>query len=206
MRKTRASQASSSEKLMRLKQELATTAELVSGILKREQLKREVSQQTKAVWEKREDFANLKRKFPSLLNAKEDEELFYDKERVIKKVKPAEQGYAYYCFLRMCELKDGPCRRLGGVKLKPRDNNGDLMSPISHHDTVVRPKERAAAILAQVDREMARIKERDHHWEDGMEVSCLPIAILGSTHRQLERIPAPACDSSSTALQVVLTT
>jgi enhancer of polycomb-like protein len=174
MRKTRASQASSSEKLLRLKQELATTADLVSGVLKREQLKREASQQAKAVWEKREDFANLKRKFPSLLNAKEDEELFYDKERVVKKAKPAEQMYAHYCSLRMCELNDGPCRRIGGVKLKSRDN--DLMSPISH-DTVVRPKERAAAILAQVDREMARIKERDHHWEDGMEVSCLPSAI-----------------------------
>lgn len=90
---------------MRLKQELATTAELVSGILKREQLKREASQQAKAVWEKREDFANLKRKFPSLLNAKEDEELFYDKERVVKKVRPTEQVYAHYCSLRMCKPK-----------------------------------------------------------------------------------------------------
>jgi enhancer of polycomb-like protein len=100
MRKTRASQASSSEKLMRLKHELATTAELVSGVLKREQLKREASHQAKAVWEKREDFANLKRKFPSLLNAKEDEELFYDKERVVKKAKP--EVYAYYCSPRVC--------------------------------------------------------------------------------------------------------
>jgi enhancer of polycomb-like protein len=206
MHKTRASQASSSEKLMRLKQELATTAELVNSVLKCEQLKRVASQQAKAVWEKREDFASLKRKFPSLLNAKEDEELFYDKERVVKKVKPAEQGYAHYCSLRICELKDEPCSRIGGVKLKPRDSNGDLMSPLSHHDTVVRPKERAAAILAQVDREMARIKERDHHWEDGMEVSCLPTIILGSAHHQLERISAPACDPSSTTLQVVLTT
>jgi hypothetical protein len=104
MRKTRASQASSSEKLMRLKQELATTAELVNGVLKREQLKREASQQAKAVWEKREDFANLKRKFPSLLNAKEDEELLYDKERVVKRVKPTEQVYAYFCSLRVYKL------------------------------------------------------------------------------------------------------
>jgi hypothetical protein len=44
--------------------------------------------------EKREDFTNLKRKFPSLLNAKEDKESFYDKERVVKKAKPAEQMYA----------------------------------------------------------------------------------------------------------------
>ena len=68
------------------------------------------------------------------------------------------------------------------------------------------PIERAAAILAQVDWEIALIKERDHHWEDGMEVSCLPAAILDFTHLQLERISAPACDPSSTTLQVVLTT
>ena len=172
MRKTRASQASSSEKLMRLKQELATTAELVSVVLKREQLKREAAQQAKAVWEKREDFANLKRKFPSLLNAKEDEELFYDKERVVKRVKPAEQSYAFLSFIvSMLTYTYVPFSRMG-VKLRPRDN-GDLVSPVPHHDSVVRPKERAAAILAQVDREMVRIKERDHHWEDGIEVSRL---------------------------------
>jgi hypothetical protein len=106
MRKTRASQASSSEKLMRLKQELVTAAELVNGVLKREQLKREASQQAKAVWEKREDFASLKRKFPSLLNPKEDEELLYDKERVVKKPKPTEPVYVYHYSLRVRELID----------------------------------------------------------------------------------------------------
>src|ERR1700761_288300 len=99
MRKTRASQASSSEKLLRLKQELATAAELVTSVLKREQLKREAAQQAKAVWEKREDLASLKRKFPSLLSTKEDEELFYDKEKV-KRPRPIEQTYVH-----------GNCRR-----------------------------------------------------------------------------------------------
>jgi enhancer of polycomb-like protein len=144
---------------MRLKQELAITVELVNCVLKREQLKCEASQQAKAVWEKREDFSNLKCKFPLLLNAREDEKLFYDKERV-KKVK-AEQVYIWQCFLRVCELKPRFCSRIGGVKLKMRDN-GDLMSPLSH-EAIVRPKEHAAAILAQVDREMARIRVRDHH-------------------------------------------
>ncbi|KAI0262080.1 enhancer of polycomb-like-domain-containing protein [Gloeopeniophorella convolvens] len=152
MRKTRASQASSSEKLLRLKQELATAAELASGVLKREQLKREAAQQAKAVWEKREDLVGLKRKFPSLLNAKEDEELFYDKERVVKKAKPAEQA-----------------SRSVGLKFKQRDINGELVSPTPHPDTIIRPKERAGTIAAQIDREMSRIKERDHHWEDGIE-------------------------------------
>ena len=39
-------------------------------------------------------------------------------------------------------------------------------------DAVVCPKERAAMIIAQADHVMARIKECDHHWEDGIEV-CL---------------------------------
>ena len=77
---------------MRLKQELATTADLVSAVLKREQLKRETAQHAKAR-EKREDFSSLKHKFPSLVNAKEDEEFFYDKERVVKNAKHTEKPY-----------------------------------------------------------------------------------------------------------------
>ena len=73
--------------------------------------------------------------------------------------------------------------RIVGLRIKSRDNKGDLVSSSAHHDAVVRPKERAATIIAQVDREMARIKERDHHWEDGIEVrlgltsrhQCLPL-------------------------------
>jgi hypothetical protein len=45
-------------------------SELVNGVLKCEQQKCEASKQAKAVWEKCKGFANLKRKFPSLLNAK----------------------------------------------------------------------------------------------------------------------------------------
>ncbi|KAI0300651.1 enhancer of polycomb-like-domain-containing protein [Multifurca ochricompacta] len=185
MRKTRASQASSSEKLMRLKQELATAAELVSGVLKREQLKREAAQQAKAVWEKREDLANLKRKFPSLLNAKEDEELFYDKERVVKKAKPTESG------------------RVVGLKLKSRDNNGELVSPAPLHDTVVRPKERAATILAQIDREMARFKERDHHWEDGIENAYQPQPVT-QAQRHFKWIPPPETSRPLSPLKATL--
>ncbi|KAH9172971.1 hypothetical protein EDB89DRAFT_2162504 [Lactarius sanguifluus] len=166
MRKTRASQASSSEKLMLLKQELATAAELTS-VLKREQLMRERGSKQK----------RLKRKFPSLLNAKEDEELFYDKEKVVKKPKLTEPT------------------RIVGLRLKSQDNNGNLISPTQHHDAVVRPKERATAILAQVDREMARIKDRDHHWEDRIENAYQPQPVAhaqwhfnGSPHlSQLDR-------------------
>jgi hypothetical protein len=65
---------------------------------------------------------------------------------------------------------------------------------------VVCPK---AAILAQVDREIARIRERDHHQEDGMEVSCFYIAFPISTHRRVECISTLVCFSSPATFQVV---
>ena len=46
----------------------------------------------------------------------------------------------------------------------------DLVSPSIPVETI-RPKERAARIQSLIEKEMARIKERDHHWEDGIEVS-----------------------------------
>jgi len=97
MRKTRASQASSSEKLIRLQSELLTAYEMANSVLLREKLKREASQQARAVWERREDLVNMKRRFLSL-GSKEDEELFYDKERVPKKPKVVEAPttYVYY--------------------------------------------------------------------------------------------------------------
>lgn len=38
-------------------------------------------------------------------------------------------------------------------------------------EPLVRPKERAAAILQQIDRDLAKVKERDHGcWDDQVEV------------------------------------
>ena len=95
-RKTRTSQASSSEKLLQLRQELATAAELVASVFKPEQLKHE-AHQAETVREKREDFAGLKHKFPSLLNAK-DEESSYDREK-IRRTNPVELTYVHSCCL-----------------------------------------------------------------------------------------------------------
>lgn len=139
---------------MCLKQERATTAELVRGVLKREQLKCEVSQIAKAVWEK--------------------------------------QAYVRYCFRQVYKLTF--CSHLSGVRIK-RDTNGELVSPAPHPDTIIHPKECAAAILAQVDWEMAQIKERDRHWEDGIEVCCLH-TIMCFSHILAECIPAPALTSA----------
>ena len=60
--------------------------ELAKILLARENLKKENMQQVVQVWEKRLGFADLKRKFAAL-GTEEDEELLFEKERVIKKLR-----------------------------------------------------------------------------------------------------------------------
>ncbi|KAI6012212.1 enhancer of polycomb-like-domain-containing protein [Pisolithus marmoratus] len=147
-RKTRASQATSSDKLLRLQLELAQASELANSLLARENLQKENAQQTMQVWERRLEFVDLKRKFPSL-STKEDEELLHDKERVVKKPKLESAG------------------RLTGLKIRARD--GDAASPVLAAEAVIRPKERLTLINATMERDLARRKERDHGYEDVME-------------------------------------
>ncbi|KAF8647382.1 hypothetical protein AX16_006754 [Volvariella volvacea WC 439] len=84
VRKTRASQATFSDKLGRLQAELSRPLELAQMILNRESMKKELMQQAQTIWEKRLAFVDLKRKYPSL-GDKGDEELLVDKERPAKK-------------------------------------------------------------------------------------------------------------------------
>ncbi|KAI0341412.1 hypothetical protein BDW22DRAFT_1358947 [Trametopsis cervina] len=142
VRKTRAQQATYSDKMIRLQSELATAMELAKGVSQREALKRDVASQGKNMWEKRLALVDMKRKFP-MLGSKEDEELFQDKERVAKKSKP--------------ELS-------GRLPLKLRANrDGDYGSPITT-EPMMKPKDRTALIQAQVEEELA--KRKDHRWED----------------------------------------
>ncbi|KAI0047478.1 hypothetical protein FA95DRAFT_1518958 [Auriscalpium vulgare] len=156
VRKTRASQASSSEKLIRLQKELLEAIEMAKTVHVREQAKRDVTLQAKEVWEKREGFVNLKRKFPQL-SVKEEEELLYDKERVPKRP-------------RLIETSAGRI----GLRLTRTRESGDNGSPVAHAETTLRPKERAIKLQAQVDQEMAKLKDRDYHWEDAIDSSYQP--------------------------------
>ena len=88
---------------MCLKQELATAAE-VRGVLQHEQLKCQALQQAKAVWEKHEDFASLKRQFPSLLSKKRMKSYFTIR-RVAKILKLTEPAYVYHYFLSCTGLR-----------------------------------------------------------------------------------------------------
>ncbi|KAG1815349.1 enhancer of polycomb-like-domain-containing protein [Suillus variegatus] len=148
VRKTRASQATSSDKLLRLQNELTQGLELAKTLLSRENLKRDYTQQTLQVWEKRFEFAELKRKFPSL-GTKEDEELLLDKERVAKKPKIESN-------------------RITGLKIRTRES-GDPGSPAVAVEASIRPKERLSLINAAMERDLASQKERDHGYEDVVE-------------------------------------
>jgi enhancer of polycomb-like protein len=148
IRKTRASQATSSDKLLRLQNELTQGLELAKTLLSRENLKRDYTQQTLQVWDKRFEFAELKRKFPSL-GTKEDEELLLDKERVVKKPKIEPS-------------------RITGLKIRTRES-GDPGSPAVAAEASIRPKERLSLINAAIERDLASQKERDHGYEDVVE-------------------------------------
>lgn len=148
VRKTRASQATSSDKLLRLQNELTQGLELAKTLLSRENLKRDYTQQTLQIWDKRFEFAEHKRKFPSL-GTKEDDELLIDKERVAKKPKIE-------------------ANRITGLKIRTREC-GDPGSPAVSVEASIRPKERLSLINAAMERDLASQKERDHGYEDVVE-------------------------------------
>ena len=56
-----------------------------------------------------------------------------------------------YKILSTSTQANKPCSHLVRLRLKLRDNYSELLSPTPHHDAIVRPKERVATILAQVD-------------------------------------------------------
>ena len=103
VRKTRAQQATYSDKMIRLQAELAAAMDLAKHIVQRETFKRDTAVQGQSVWEKRFVAMDLKRKFP-FLATKDDEELFQDKERVPKKVKPTEAAYVALSILYIAIL------------------------------------------------------------------------------------------------------
>ncbi|TFK70814.1 hypothetical protein BDN72DRAFT_503858 [Pluteus cervinus] len=141
VRKTRAQQVTSSDKLARLQAELNYPLELAKSLLTRETLKKECLQQAQVVWEKRLTFADLKHKFPSL-GDKADEELLVDKERPVRRPDPPRT-----------------------IKLRP-----DATLPI-RQEISIRPKERQAIIRDKIEQTLLQQKNDDHHWDDAIDNS-----------------------------------
>ncbi|KAG6812507.1 hypothetical protein H0H92_002506 [Tricholoma furcatifolium] len=139
VRKTRAQQAPASDKLIRLQAELAYPLELAKTLLDRENRKKEATQGSQQVWDKRMGLVDLKRKYPSL-GERGDEELLVDKEKPKKAetVRPA--------------------------KVRP-----EAGAPLRVVEVAIRPSERASLINESIENALARQKERDHHWEDQVD-------------------------------------
>lgn len=87
VRKTRASQANSSDKLAVLSRQLADPLDIANRVLEREKHKSTSIQLNKAVWERRLALVELRRKNPSL-GDKADVDLLVDKEKPAKKPEP----------------------------------------------------------------------------------------------------------------------
>jgi hypothetical protein len=54
------------------------------------------------------------------------------------------------------------------LKIRTYPNSG---SPSACAEIAIRPKERSAKIQTEIERELLRQKDRDHHWEDLVDVS-----------------------------------
>ncbi|KAG5645182.1 hypothetical protein DXG03_006700 [Asterophora parasitica] len=139
VRKTRASQATSSDKLARLQSELVFPLELARNILQREHLKRDAAQHARIVCNRRMGLADFKRKYPNW-GDKGDEDLLIDKEKPKKTEVP-----------RPPKIRADP-----GVLVRPEV-------------AAIRPAERLALINEAMEKRLARQKEQDHHWEDQVE-------------------------------------
>ncbi|KAG6899982.1 hypothetical protein C0993_004750 [Termitomyces sp. T159_Od127] len=140
LRKTRASQVTSSDKLIRLQAELLYPLELGKQLLKREQLKRDHALHSQQIWHNRMLLVDFKRKFPGWGN-KEDEGLLTDKERP----KRAES-------FRPPKIK----HEVLGAHFNP--------DPI-----VMRPTERIAHINHAIETVLKRQEEEDRQWEDNVD-------------------------------------
>ncbi|OJT01716.1 Enhancer of polycomb-like protein 1 [Trametes pubescens] len=177
VRKTRASQASYSDRMLRLQGELGTTLDLVRLVHQREQLKRESQSQNHYLWDKRHVLADLKRARPSL-GSKEDEELYLDRERPPKKPK-VEQSRT-------------------SLRLPPK-LPGEMGSPITHTEPQVRPREREATIRRKIDEELLKRKDADKQWEDASDFpyQASPVPFGARQFKYFGRSPSASSSAAS---------
>ncbi|KAJ7600938.1 polycomb enhancer protein [Mycena floridula] len=139
VRKTRATQVSTTDKLSRLQAEFSFPLQLAQQILQRENVKRESAKMSQNIWEKRAQLADLKRKNPSL-GEKGDEELLIDKER--------------------------PTKRLESSRIK---NAQKAEPSQARQEVLLRPAARLALIHANMESSLAKQREKDHSWEDSLD-------------------------------------
>ncbi|THV08426.1 hypothetical protein K435DRAFT_824921 [Dendrothele bispora CBS 962.96] len=145
VRKTRASQVSSSEKLARLRSELNYPLELAKSVLLREQTKLENTKQSQIVWRARARFVDSKRQNPAL-GDKTDEELLLDKERPSKRQDTR-----------------------SGVRIPPKEAGAQPPPTVSLRADLLRPQERFQLLHTKVEALLEKQKESDQSWEDNID-------------------------------------
>ncbi|KAK0463915.1 enhancer of polycomb-like-domain-containing protein [Desarmillaria tabescens] len=148
VRKTRASQANSSDKLTALNKQLSEPLEIAKNIVKREYTKCELGRLGLNVWQRRIAIVDLKRRNPSLDGDVSNEELLVDKEP--------------------------PAKRLDLRTRLPVKPEVVIPSPPIRTEPSIRPKDRFAAIHAKVENALQKRKEKDYQWEDSIDNSYVP--------------------------------
>lgn len=93
---------------------------------------------------------DLKRKFPQL-GGRDDEELLYDRERIAKKPRPSDLAASQ------------------SHKIKTR-LSGDASASPAPTEVQMRPREKLLLIQNTIEEYLKRAKERDHHWDDTLDV------------------------------------
>lgn len=166
MRKTRASQATPTDKLARLHAELAYPLELANAILLRETQKIQCQSEAQNVWSLRRRLVDLKRENPSL-GDKADEEFLVEKERP----KKIPNSYVSASDIS-CVSYSVCCRRIPNLKIR----TGECMTP-ARGEVSIKPSERIAKIRDHLDAALDRQIEVDHHWEDQVDV-CVDLYCL----------------------------
>ncbi|KAJ4482392.1 enhancer of polycomb-like-domain-containing protein [Lentinula aciculospora] len=165
VRKTRASQATSSDKLTRLQSELEFPLQLATQLLAREQLKRDSARQSHHVWNLRMKMVDLKIKNPTFSD-KIDEELLVDKERPTKKA-------------------DSSSR----VRLPAKSETSAQLSAPARE--IIRPKERFASYQGKIEQMLQRAKDQDQQWEDHVDTGYVQPVITPYGSRLFKYINAP---------------
>ncbi|KAL1703283.1 enhancer of polycomb-like-domain-containing protein [Schizophyllum commune] len=147
VRKTRAQQSSSSEKLARLQADLTQPLEIARFLLHREQAKRDQAKAAQRLFACRVQFIDYKRRFPTLGDKEDEVNYLVDKERVVRK--PVD-----------------PNRSSAAKSRTPADQPATVTKPV---DACIKPRDRFDSIMASVERELARQKDRDKHWHDDVD-------------------------------------
>ncbi|KAJ3827745.1 enhancer of polycomb-like-domain-containing protein [Lentinula raphanica] len=173
VRKTRASQATSSDKLSRLQSEFEYPLQLATQLLAREHLKRDSARQSHHVWNLRMKMVDLKIKNPTL-GDKTDEELLVDKERPTRK-------------------SDSSSR----VRLSTKSETSAQPSPPVRE--IVRPKDRYASYQGKIEQMLQIRKEQDLQWEDYVDTGYVQSTITPYGSRLFKYINAPRSSSGQSS-------